>query len=173
MPSNVRIIGLDPGLRHTGWAVLDYQNYKFSFVAAGVISSTDSLKLEERLLELYQGLIQIMDQYHPDEAAIEEVFVNKNPQSTLKLGQARGIVLLVPTIKNVKVSTYTPNQIKKAVVGVGHAEKKQVDMMVHALVPTVGRLKADASDALAMAICHSYMRTTNFRMNKITEMMSK
>lgn len=173
MPNNVRIIGLDPGLRHTGWAILDCQSNKLSFVAAGVIDSTENLQLEERLFELYQGLIQVLDEYHPDEAAIEEVFVNKNPQSTLKLGQARGVVLLVPTIKNVKISTYTPNQIKKAVVGVGHAEKSQVDMMVHALIPSVGKLKADASDALAMAVCHSYMRVINARMSKITEMISK
>ena len=169
MPNQVRILGLDPGLRHTGWALIDSCANKLSFVAAGVANSTESLSLADRLCELYNQIVDIINKYHPNEAAIEEIFVNKNPQSTLKLCQARGVVLLAPAMNNVHVTSYTPNQIKKAVVGVGHAEKAQVDMMVHALVPAAGKLKSDASDALAMAICHSYMRITTIRMNKISE----
>ncbi len=167
MGKTVRILGLDPGLRHTGWGILDCCDSRVVFVAAGVANSTDSLSLSERLAELHAQIRGIIDEYCPDEASIEETFVNKNPNSTLKLGQARGVVLLAPAQAGIPVSEYTPNQIKKAVVGNGHAEKQQVDMMVHTLLPACGKLKPDAADALAAAICHSYMRVTAERMRRL------
>lgn len=170
MGNTVRILGLDPGLRHTGWAVIDTRDSRLSFVAAGVADSTDVLSLAERLAELHRQIRAVISDFQPDEAAIEETFVNKNPNSTLKLGQARGVVLLAPAEAGISVSEYTPNQIKKAVVGNGHAEKQQVDMMVHTLLPACGKLKPDAADALAAAICHSYMRITAARMRLLAEL---
>lgn len=155
----MRIIGLDPGLRHTGWGVIDKQGARLSFVAAGVISVPTEGALAERLARLHELLSAIVDQYKPDEAAVEETFVNVNPASTLKLGQARGVVLMTPAQKGLPVAEYTPNQIKKMIVGVGHAEKPQVDMMMRRLLPTVPeKIPADASDALAIALCHSFLR---------------
>ena len=155
----VRILGLDPGLRHTGWGIIDKEGPKVKFVAAGVINPDTTLDLAERLAELHSCLRKVITQWCPDEAAVEETFVNKNPTSTLKLGQARGVVLLAPAIHGIKVSEYTPNQIKKMVVGAGHAEKSQVDLMVHTLLKDVPeKMPTDASDALAIALCHSFMR---------------
>ena len=157
----MRIIGLDPGLRHTGWGVVDKNGVKFSFVAAGVISADTTPSLAERLAELHSHLIKVLDEFRPDEASIEKTFVNVNPESTLKLGQARGVVLLAPALKGLPVGEYTPNQIKKMIVGVGHADKKQVDMMIRKMLPTLpGNIPADASDALAIAVCHGFMRQT-------------
>ena len=157
--STVRILGLDPGLRNTGYGVLESAGAKLSFIGAGVVHSTETLSLSERLAELHLGIKEVFDEFQPDECAVEETFVNKNPTSTLKLGQARGAVLLVPALKNVPVFEYTPNQIKKSVVGAGHAEKAQVDMMVHVLLPKTPQvLRADATDALAAAICHAHLR---------------
>ena len=155
----VRILGLDPGLRHTGWGIIDKEGSKLKFVAAGVVNPDTTLDLAERLAELHGCLRKIITQWCPDEAAVEETFVNKNPTSTLKLGQARGVVLLAPAIHGIKVAEYTPNQIKKMVVGAGHAEKSQVDLMVHTLLKDVpDKMPPDASDALAIALCHSFMR---------------
>ena len=157
----MRIIGLDPGLRHTGWGVVDKDGAKFSFVAADVISEDTTPSLAERLAELHSHLIKVLDEFRPDEASIEKTFVNVNPESTLKLGQARGVVLLAPALKGLPVGEYTPNQIKKMIVGVGHADKKQVDMMVRKILPTLPEnIPADASDALAIAVCHGFMRQT-------------
>ena len=171
MGKTVRILGLDPGLRHTGWAVVDSCDSRLSFVAAGVADSTDALSLAERLAELHGQIRRVVSDFSPDEAAVEETFVNKNPNSTLKLGQARGVVLLAPAQAGLSVTEYTPNQIKKAVVGAGHAEKQQVDMMVHTLLPAAGKLRPDAADALAAAICHSYMRVTAERMKQLAELI--
>ena len=157
----MRIIGLDPGLRHTGWGVVDKNGSKFAFVAAGVISADTTPSLAERLAELHAHLMKVLDEFSPDEASIEKTFVNVNPESTLKLGQARGVVLLAPALKGLPVGEYTPNQIKKMIVGVGHADKKQVDMMVRKMLPTLPEnIPADASDALAIAVCHGFMRQT-------------
>lgn len=171
MGETVRILGLDPGLRHTGWAVIDSCDSRLSFVAAGVADSTDTLSLAQRLAELHRRIRMVIADFQPAEAAIEQTFVNKNPESTLKLGQARGAVLLAPAMADIPVSEYTPNQIKKAVVGAGHAEKRQVDMMVHTLLPAAGKLRPDAADALAAAICHSYMRVAAARLNALAELM--
>lgn len=174
MNGKVRIIGIDPGLVHTGWGVVDSANGRLSLVAAGVINpEKGDLSLANRLLDLHTKLRAVLTEFSPDEAAVEQTFVNVNPTSTLKLGQARGVVLLCPAESGIPVAEYTPNQIKKAVVGVGHATKDQVDMMVHTLLPGVGKVKADASDALAMAICHSYMRVSRARMDLLAELAKK
>ena len=155
----MRIIGLDPGLRHTGWGVIDKDGTKVSLVAAGVISADTTPTLAERLAELYSSLVKVLDEFKPDEASIEKTFVNKNPESTLKLGQARGVVLMAPALKGIPVGEYTPNQIKKMIVGVGHADKNQVDMMIRKMLPTLPEnIPPDASDALAIALCHGFMR---------------
>ena len=157
----LRILGLDPGLRHTGWGVVDKEGPRFRFISAGVINPDDSLSLPERLAELHEGLKKILTDFSPDEAAVEETFVNKNPNSTLKLGQARGVVILTPALFGLRVAEYTPNQIKKMIVGAGHADKNQVDMMVRTLLKTVPEhIPPDASDALAIALCHGFMRPT-------------
>ncbi len=157
----MRIIGIDPGLCHTGWGIIDKDGSRVSFVAAGVINADTENALSERLTEIFNSLGQVIDDYKPEEAVVEEVFVNVNPTSTLKLGQARGIALLVPAIRKIPVAEYTPNQIKKMIVGVGHADKKQVDMMVRKMLPTLPeKVPPDSADALAMALCHGFMRST-------------
>jgi len=154
----MRILGLDPGLRHTGWGLVDKQGSRFVFVAAGVINPDEKLPLANRLFELNESLKKLIEEWKPDTAAVEETFVNKNPNSTLKLGQARGVVLMTPASYGLSVGEYTPNQIKKTITGVGHAEKKQVDMMVRTLLKTVPtNIPADASDALAIALTHGFL----------------
>ncbi len=156
----MRILGLDPGLRHTGWGLIEKNGPKVSFIAAGVINADTSLTLAERLAEIHMAITKVILDFQPDEAAIEETFVNVNPTSTLKLGQARGAIILAPAEHGISVAEYTPNQIKKMVVGVGHADKNQVDMMVRRMLPTLPEhIPPDASDALAVALCHSYLRT--------------
>ncbi|MBR6232133.1 MAG: crossover junction endodeoxyribonuclease RuvC, partial [Alphaproteobacteria bacterium] len=117
----MRILGLDPGLRHTGWGVIEKQGNTFQFLAAGTINPDDKLPLANRLAELFDSLSDVIKLWQPDTCAVEETFVNKNPNSTLKLGQARGVVLCVPAIQKIPVGEYTPNQIKKTITGVGHA----------------------------------------------------
>ena len=151
-----RILGLDPGLRHTGWGIIDIKSNQLMHVAHGVISSTTELNLSERLVELFKGLKTIIDQHKPQEAAVEETFVNNNPVSTLKLGMARGVVLMTPALFELKVSEYPANKVKKSVVGVGHASKEQVAHMVQVLLPKATPVKLDAADALAIAICHGH-----------------
>jgi len=129
-----------------------------AYVADGVILTDSKLSLAERLVQIQIGLQQIIDLYNPDEAAVEETFVNKNAVSTLKLGQARGIALVVPAAKGIPVSEYLPNLVKKTVVGSGHAAKEQVQMMVRTLLPGCEIASADAADALAVAICHAHHR---------------
>ena len=153
------ILGIDPGLLHTGWGLIQKDKSRLVFVSAGLINADSSLPLAQRLAEIYESLIRVIDTFHPQEAAIEETFVNKNPSSTLKLGQARGVALLAPAMRHIPVAEYTPNQIKKMVVGAGHADKKQVDMMVRKLLPAVpNNIPADSSDALAISLCHCFMR---------------
>lgn len=161
MTDSVRIIGLDPGLRYTGWGVIDAVDSHLSHVAHGVVKSTQKAELSYRLCELYQELTDVIQQFTPDEAVVEETFVNKNPNSTLKLGMARGVILLTPALQKLTVAEYTANQIKKAVVGVGHAAKEQVEMMVATILPAASGVKADAADALAAAITHAHFRRTN------------
>jgi crossover junction endodeoxyribonuclease RuvC len=155
----MKLLGLDPGLRNTGWGLIESTGNRLTHLANGVINSTTSLPLAERLVQLHDGLVEVIESMRPDEAAVEETFVNKNPTSTLKLGQARGIALLVPAKAGIPVFEYTPNQVKKTVVGAGHAQKEQVQMMVKTLLPGVDVQSADAADALAIAICHAHQRT--------------
>lgn len=154
----MRLIGLDPGLRNTGWGVIDVTDNRLSHVAHGVVSTEARLSLAERLVQLEEGLAAVIERFAPVEAAVEEIFVNRNPGSTLKLGQARGIALLVPARAGLAVAEYPPNVIKKTVVGSGHAAKEQIQMMVRTLLPGCAITNADAADALAVAICHAHHR---------------
>ena len=154
----VRIIGLDPGLRNTGWGVIEAEGSRLSYVADGAVHSDADTPLAERLLQIHSQLLSVLKEFAPDEAAIEETFVNKDARATLKLGQARGAVMLAPAICQIPVSEYAPNVIKKTVVGAGHAEKTQVKHMVKLLLPRAVMKTADSVDALAIAICHAHHR---------------
>ena len=151
----MRLIGIDPGLRHTGWGVIDTEGNRLRHVAAGTIRPCPDKDTATRLRALHEGLAAVLADYRPDEAAVEETFVNTNPESTLKLGQARGVALLAPALLGIPVFEYAPNHIKKAVVGAGHAAKTQVQFMVARLLPGCTPPSADAADALAVAICHA------------------
>ena len=156
MRQSVRIIGIDPGLRSTGWGVIDSDGTRLVHVANGAIQSTATKDLAFRLVELMEGLEQVMTAHRPAESAVECTFVNKNAVSTLKLGQARAVALLVPARAGLSVEEYAPNLVKKAVVGAGHADKTQVQTMVGILLPGVPIAGSDAADALAIAICHAH-----------------
>jgi len=152
----MRVIGLDPGLRATGWGVIEAHGTRLAHVASGTLRSRTDGRLAERLVELHDGLQEVLATHHPETAAVEETFVNKNPTSTLKLGQARGIALLVPALAGLPVAEYAPNTVKKAVVGVGHADKAQIHAMLRVLLGGVVPDGPDAADALAVAICHAH-----------------
>lgn len=152
----MRVVGLDPGLRHTGWGVIDVSGNRLSHVADGVADAPLGLPLADRLVALFRQVTAVLDEFAPDEAAVEESFVNKNPASTLKLGVARGVVLLAPAERGLPVAEYSTNLVKKSVVGAGHAEKAQVQLMVRRLLPGCAIATADAADALAVAICHAH-----------------
>ena len=154
----MRILGLDPSLSSTGWGVIEVEGNRMSYVADGFIKTDPKQPLPERLAVIFNTLRQVVETYHPDEASIEQVFLNDNPQSTIKLGMARGVVIMVPALYGIPVAEYEPNKIKKAVVGVGHAQKSQVETMVKILLPNCQPKNADSSDALAMAITHNTYR---------------
>jgi len=154
----IRIIGIDPGLRRTGWGVVETQGNALRFVAAGTVRSDDKGELATRLCQLHDGLTAVIREMAPEEAAVEATFVNKDASATLKLGQARGIAMLVPALAGLTVAEYAPNAVKKAVIGVGHGEKQQIHMMVRVLLPKAKFDGDDAADALAIAICHSHHR---------------
>ncbi|MFN7108760.1 MAG: crossover junction endodeoxyribonuclease RuvC [Brevundimonas sp.] len=154
----VRIIGLDPGLRRTGWGVIVSDGARLRWVAHGVVSPPEIAPFSERLLHLFEALGVICADHGCEEAAVEEVFVNVNPSSTLKLGHARAAVMLAPAKLGLTVAEYSPNLIKKAVVGAGHADKSQIAFMIKRLLPTAGDVKADAADALAVAVTHAQLR---------------
>ncbi|MGO4735667.1 crossover junction endodeoxyribonuclease RuvC [Bosea sp. 2KB_26] len=158
MAQAIRILGLDPGLRKTGWGIITSEGTKLSFVACGCVESDGASPLSERLKQLHDGIARVIGSFNPDEVAVEETFVNRDPQSALKLGQARGIALVVPAIAGLSVAEYAANLVKKTVVGVGHADKKQVQAMIRVLLPKAETKSADAADALAVAICHSQHR---------------
>lgn len=161
----MRLIGLDPGLQRTGWGVVEASVSRLSYVAHGVVTSDSRRNLAARLRELFEALGDVLAEYAPDEAAVEETFVNKNPTTTLKLGQARAIAMLAPAVHGIAVFEYTPNLVKKSIVGTGHAQKQQVAMMVRTLLPAAGEVEADAADALAVAICHAHFRQTQERVS--------
>ncbi|MBN9565303.1 MAG: crossover junction endodeoxyribonuclease RuvC [Alphaproteobacteria bacterium] len=154
----IKIIGIDPGLRNTGWGVIGVNGNHLHHIGHGVVRSTDKGTTAARLAELFKGLQNIIETHEPHEAAVEETFVNMNPTSTLKLGLARGMAIVVPALRDIPVAEYSANRIKKAVVGVGHADKKQMGHMVQVLLPMAGEVKLDAADALAVAICHAHFR---------------
>lgn len=158
MSETIRIIGIDPGLRHTGWGIISVQGTRLSYVADGTIKSDASASLAARLCQLHDQLREVIGAFLPDEAAVEETFVNKDARATLKLGQARGIAMLVPAQAGLSVAEYAPNLVKKTVVGSGHAEKQQIQAMVKILLPKATPNSADSADALAIAICHAQHR---------------
>lgn len=151
---SMRVLGIDPGLRNLGWGVIEAVGSRLSHVANGVCHSQGT-DLAQRLLSLHRQLSDVVEHYAPDTAAVEQTFVNKDAVATLKLGQARGIALLVPAQAGLSIGEYAPNQVKKTVVGVGHAEKGQVAHMVRLQLPGAVLAGPDAADALAIAICHA------------------
>jgi crossover junction endodeoxyribonuclease RuvC len=159
----MRVLGIDPGLQAMGWGVIDVDGPRLRHVANGICRSGAG-DLADRLLALFEDLTAIVARHAPDCAAVEQTFVNKNGAATLKLGQARGVALLVPARAGLTVGEYAPNAIKKAVVGVGHADKRQVDHMVRMQLPGVEIAGPDAADALAVAICHAHHGATAARL---------
>ena len=156
MTSTIRIIGIDPGLRRCGWGVIETLGNSLRFVGSGTVTSDGDMDLASRLCQLHDGLSEVVHTYKPDEAAVEQTFVNKDAVATLKLGQARGIAMLVPARAGLPVAEYAPNAVKKAVIGVGHGDKKQIHMMLKILMPKAEFKGNDAADALAIAICHAH-----------------
>lgn len=158
MNTPIRILGLDPGLRRTGWGVVSVEGSRLTWIAHGVIAPVDSLPFAERLLCLFKGVAELVETYAPHEAAVEETFVNSNGQSTLKLGHARAAVMIAPAQAGLSVAEYSTTVVKKAVVGTGAADKAQVAFMIARLLPTAGSPTQDAADALAVAITHAHAR---------------
>jgi len=154
----IRILGIDPGLRRTGWGLIESDGNRLIHVACGSVETKDKAPLGERLVVIHDGLIAIIEQHRPDEAAVEQTFVNTNGQSTLKLGQARGVAMLVPARLGLSVAEYAPNVVKKTVVGAGHGDKAQIRMMIGVLLPKAAPQSDDAADALAIAVCHAHHR---------------
>ena len=158
MTVTIRILGVDPGLRRTGWGVVAVTGNSLSFLASGTVKAPLDGDLANRLAALHVGLTAVVGAWAPDEAAVEQTFVNRDAVATLKLGQARGIALLVPAQAGLAVAEYAPNAVKKAIVGAGHAEKGQIRAMVSVLLPRAEFDTDDAADALAVAICHAHHR---------------
>lgn len=158
-PAPVRILGLDPGLRRTGWGLISLDGSRLSHVAHGVIAPSETAPFAERLLHLFQAICGVIAEHAPDEAAVEETFVNMNPASTLKLGHARAAALIAPAQAGLPVAEYAATVVKKALVGTGAADKTQVAFMVRRILPSAGGASADAADALAVAITHANSRT--------------
>ena len=158
-PPPIRILGIDPGLRRTGWGVIACEGARISHVAHGVIAPKDSLPFAERLLCLFAGIEAVLAEHGPHEAAVEETFMNNNAQSALKLGHARAMAMIVPARAGLLVAEYAATVVKKAVVGTGSADKAQVGWMIARLLPTAGKTASDSADALAVAIAHAHART--------------
>jgi crossover junction endodeoxyribonuclease RuvC len=159
----IRILGIDPGLRRTGWGVIEVEGNRLVYVACGSAQSDETAALAMRLVTLHDALVRVVDAFRPDEAAIEQTFVNKNAAATLKLGQARGIALMVPARAGVLIAEYAPNLIKKTIVGAGHGDKAQIRMMLGVLMPKADPQTHDAADALAIAITHAHHRHSAVR----------
>jgi len=157
----VRILGIDPGLRRTGWGVVTVTGTKLAYVDCGVVTSDGDLPLALRLRELHEGITRVVQGFAPDEVAVEETFVNKDAQATLKLGHARAVALLVPALAGLPVSEYAANLVKKTVCGAGHADKVQIQAMVKFLMPKAEFKTADAADALAIAVTHANHRASH------------
>jgi crossover junction endodeoxyribonuclease RuvC len=158
MTRPIRIIGIDPGLRRTGWGIVEIAGNRLAFLGCGSVTTNDRDALAARLLVIHDGLMRILDEFQPDEAAVEQTFVSKDARATLKLGQARGIAMVVPAKAGVPVSEYAPNLVKKSIVGAGHGDKAQVRMMIGVLLPKADPTSDDAADALAIAVTHAHHR---------------
>jgi crossover junction endodeoxyribonuclease RuvC len=154
----IRILGIDPGLRRTGWGIIEITGNRLVFLGCGTVKTNDKDGLAIRLLTIHDGLMRILDEFRPDEAAVEATFVNKDAKATLKLGQARGIAMVVPARAGVPVAEYAPNLVKKSIVGTGHGDKTQVRMMIGVLLPKADPASDDAADALAIAVTHAHHR---------------
>lgn len=154
----IRILGIDPGLRRTGWGVIESDGNRLIYIGCGSIEAKETLPLAERLVVIHDGLSRVLDEFNPAEAAVEQTFVNKDGAATLKLGQARGVAMLAPARFGISVAEYAPNKVKKTVVGAGHADKTQIRVMLGILLPKAAPKSADAADALAIAITHAHHR---------------
>ena len=158
MTRPIRILGIDPGLRRTGWGMVEIVGNRLSFLGCGSVTTSDHAALAARLLAIHDGLMRILEEFKPDEAAVEATFVNKDANATLKLGQARGIAMVVPARAGVPVAEYAPNLVKKSIVGAGHGDKAQIRMMIGVLLPKAAPSSDDAADALAIAVTHAHHR---------------
>jgi crossover junction endodeoxyribonuclease RuvC len=158
MTRPIRILGIDPGLRRTGWGMVEIAGNSLSFIGCGSVTTRTEDTLAARLLAIHDGLMRILDEFRPDEAAVETTFVNKDAKATLKLGQARGIAMVVPAKAGVPVAEYAPNLVKKSIVGAGHGDKAQIRMMIGVLLPKADPSSDDAADALAIAVTHAHHR---------------
>ena len=163
----VRILGIDPGLRRTGWGVIEIDGNRLIFIGCGSVEPADTLPLASRLLGIHEGLAKVLGDFQPMEAAVEQTFVNKDGVATLKLGQARGIAMMTPAMFGISVAEYAPNQVKKTVVGAGHADKNQIQVMLKILLPKAEPKSADAADALAIAITHAHHRQSAQRLLRV------
>ena len=154
----IRILGIDPGLRCTGWGLIESDGNRLIYVACGSVETDQRAELCERLVSIHAGLRKVIDEFSPDEAAVEHTFVNTNASATLKLGQARGVAMLVPAQAGLSVAEYAPNLVKKSIVGAGHGDKAQIRMMIGVLLPKAEPQSEDAADALAIAVTHAHHR---------------
>jgi crossover junction endodeoxyribonuclease RuvC len=155
------VLGIDPGLQKTGWGIVRAENGRLSYIASGIVKTNSKLPLYARLATIDDGLGKVVAMYQPETAAVEETFVNCNPASALKLGQARGVCVVAISRSGLEVYDYAANLVKKSLVGVGHASKDQMGMMIKTLLPKSGVLKEDEADALAVAICHAHHYQTH------------
>ena len=158
MTRPIRILGIDPGLRRTGWGVVEVSGNRLCFLGCGSVTTRDDDTLAARLVAIHDGLLRILDEFRPHEAAVEATFVNRDAKATLKLGQARGIAMVVPARAGVPVAEYAPNLVKKSIVGAGHGDKAQIRMMIGVLLPKADPSSDDAADALAIAVTHAHHR---------------
>ena len=154
----IRILGIDPGLRCTGWGLIESDGNRLIYVACGAVETNERAELCERLVSIHAGLRKVIEEFSPDEAAVEHTFVNTNASATLKLGQARGVAMLVPAQAGLNVAEYAPNLVKKSIVGAGHGDKAQIRMMIGVLLPKADPQSEDAADALAIAVTHAHHR---------------
>jgi crossover junction endodeoxyribonuclease RuvC len=154
----IRILGIDPGLRRTGWGLIGVEGNRLIFVACGSVATNDKAALADRLVTIHDGLAKVIAEFTPDEAAVEATFVNKDASATLKLGQARGVAMLLPALSGIAVAEYAPNLVKKTIVGAGHCEKEQIRLMLRVLLPKADPPTHDAADALAIAVTHAHHR---------------
>jgi crossover junction endodeoxyribonuclease RuvC len=154
----IRILGIDPGLRRTGWGLIESDGNRLIAVACGSVETNERAALGARLVAIHDGLIRVIECHVPHEAAVEQTFVNSNAAATLKLGQARGVAMLAPARCGLTVAEYAPNLVKKTIVGAGHGEKAQVRLMIGVLLPKADPQSEDAADALAIAVCHAHHR---------------